>query len=132
MITRTGLANIFHHTWLQFFLMMRTLKFYSFSNFQTCCTVSLTTVIMLYITSLWRVSLHLWASLSSFCRRRKWGKGGGVKLRAKLRPSASNPVCSYTQNHTTSHHFFCNHFWLHLTLQRWCLVLLVTVLFTFF
>ena len=52
MITIISLVNICYHTELQFFfLVMRTFKIYSLSNFQLCNTISLTVVTMLYLTS---------------------------------------------------------------------------------
>ena len=54
MITTISLDNIHQHTYLQnFFLVMRTFKIYSLSNFQICNTVLLIIVAMLYITSPW-------------------------------------------------------------------------------
>ena len=56
-ITTVSLVNIHHHTAIKslFFLVMRTFKTYSLSNFQICsiinCTVLLTIIAMLYIIS---------------------------------------------------------------------------------
>ena len=52
MITTIGLVNANHHAWLQknCFLMMKTFKIYSLSNFQICNAVIITIVTMLYIT----------------------------------------------------------------------------------
>ena len=50
MITTIGLVNIHRITWLHFFVMMRTFKIYSLSNFKVC-TILLTVVSMLCVTS---------------------------------------------------------------------------------
>ena len=50
MITAVSLVNIHHHIQF-FFLVMRTFKIYSFSNFQIYGVVLLTVVTMLYIIS---------------------------------------------------------------------------------
>lgn len=51
MITLINLLNICLHTYLQamVFLVMRTFRSYSLSNFQTCNMALLTTVTMLYL-----------------------------------------------------------------------------------
>ena len=51
MIATISSVNIHYHIQLQFlFLVMRTFKIYSLSNFQICKTVCLTIVTILYIT----------------------------------------------------------------------------------
>ena len=72
MITTISLVNICPHTYLEIFLLvMSTFKICSFSNFQICKTVLLTTVTMLYFTSLWLTyfitgSLCLWTPFAHF------------------------------------------------------------------
>ena len=51
MFTTIRVVNIYRHTVIFFFLVMRTFKTYSLLNFQIYNTVLLTIVTMLYITS---------------------------------------------------------------------------------
>ena len=51
MITTMSLVNIHHHRYRFFFLLKRTFKIYSLSNFQVCNTELSTIVNMLYVTS---------------------------------------------------------------------------------
>lgn len=58
MITTGSLANIYHHTVINFFLfVMRSVKIYFLRNFQICNTVLFTIVTMLYINHILRTKL---------------------------------------------------------------------------
>ena len=51
MIITISLVSIYYYILTIFFLVLKTLKYYSLSNFQIYNTVLLTIVTMLYITS---------------------------------------------------------------------------------